>query len=138
MPDIRTQPKLLGSLSVAENSISPGDPTYGGSNAVIVNSRRDLYLHVKVKVSGSGTATETVAITGYAAVPDAIAPDAAWGTNGTLTIAYNGPVQATYERMYTVLAAGRDMGFFVSGTGAGGVLAADVFVDITVLGSSNV
>ena len=133
MPDIRTQPKLLGSLSVAAGSISPANPTYDGSNAVIVNSRRDLYLHVKVKVHGAGT--DTVGIVGHAATPDAIAPDAAWGTNGTLTVAYAG---TDYERMYTVLAAGRDMGFFISGTGAGGVLNANVNVEISLLGSSNV
>jgi len=131
MPDIRTQPKLLGSLSVATGSTSPSQPGYTGSNPVIVNSRRDLYLHVKVSVLGTGT--DTVSIVGHAAMPDAIAPDAAWGTNGTLTIAYAG---VDYERIYTVLAAGRDMGFYVSG--AGGNLAADVDVKIAVLGSSNV
>lgn len=133
MPDIRTQPKLLGSLSVAAGSISPANPDYDGLNKVIVNSRRDLYLHVKVSVRGAGT--DTVAIVGHAAAPDAIAPDATWGTNGTLTIAYTG---TTYERMYTVLAAGRDMGFYVSGGGAGGVLGVNVNVEITVLGSSDV
>jgi len=132
MPDIRTQPKLLGSLSVAPGGISAGNPTYGGSNPVIVNSRRDLYLHVKVSVTGVGT--DTVSIVGFGATPDAIAADATWGTNGTLTVAYAG---SPYERMYTVLAAGRDIGFFISGTDAGGTLQANVNVEIKVLGSSN-
>ena len=133
MPDNRTQPKLLGSLSVAAGSKADLVPSYDRPSSVIVNSRRDLYLHVMVSITGGGN--DTVSIVGYHVNPDAIGTDADWGLNGTLAIAYNGAA-ATYDRIFTVVAAGQDSGFTV--VGAGGNLAADVNVEIKLLGSSDV
>ena len=136
MPDNRTQPKLLGSLSVAAGSKADLVPSYDRPSSVIVNSRRDLYLHVMVSITGAGT--DTVSIDKYHVNPDAVGVDADWGLNGTLAVAYAG---TTYSRIFTVVAAGQDCGFTVLGTNVGPpsqTLNANVNVEIKVLGSSDV
>lgn len=125
----QTTPQFIGIHSVAAGSKDAANPAYNTANAPLKNVRFDKYLSAFITINGG---TGPVSIVGFTGTKDALAPAREFGLAGTLTINY--ATGAVFSLEIPLLAAGKDIGFFVNDGAGGNIVPA---CTIKVLASSD-